>query len=251
MTSRGKKLLIILIPVLITIDTCASEDAYTEARGLIDAFLNVTYGGRNNKFSISEDDEDIIFFTCDAIHIIVETSSYNFIDDMLSYVNRSIGQHGLNNLFEKYYVNTIFDFDVRHFYGPTPYVRNNCISMDPIGSYNIEIVAKKEPSINSLFIFEKNGLKFSSDKFINPLYEQIKSWYTSDACTDFVTFPFVQWNFNILCGKVVSAQLYLEYSTGDFTVWDIINGRVIKKDEYCKINAYNMNSFMFTPYFAF
>lgn len=222
------KKLFLFIVLLCQFDIAKADNtAYYEYRSILDTYKKMLYGDNlkaqrlTTNFYLSNDlddeyiDEENLFITDNTIHFNIEVRKFIFFDKIIDFIVNSVGnQHD----------NSVYDVKVSELFHKEDHdIECDLFQLSPIGSYRFEITKYRELTTSDSFVFSQDGLTFSSDKFLYPIFQKIKDWYVTDYwCFDFGK-EFFQWTFEVLCGQIVKAELLIEYGTGDTIVINLLD----------------------------
>ncbi|MDE6369255.1 MAG: hypothetical protein K2K94_08450 [Muribaculaceae bacterium] len=225
---------VLLLFAVLCIDSIAKPEntAYLECRGVIDAHIKM-FSGRADNFppyfvdrffridsvvsanDIDDDDDDWDPDLCEVIHFNVELDHYNVFEEMISYIAKSERSHSDEYIYH-IRVNELFPYNKK----VDNYV--DCININPNGSYRFKVTRFKEVTITDKFLFKQNGLTFSSNQFLTPIYRKVNNSFITDCWGNWSCDEFVQWTFVVLCGRIVDATLLIEYDTSDIVTIDLM-----------------------------
>ena len=210
-----------------TVSVKADDFAYVEYRGISETFEKTVYGrvliDRPFKTDFhldveygcdSEEDEDFVI-PVDHIRFNMEFEGYDFFDRIIEFVANNIGAEQQNAIFD-IEVSELYQYDDTN-------NRRDFFAISPNGSYKIEIVKYDVLQMFNPFFFKRNGLTFSSEKFLTPLFRSIKNWYVTDGWDFDFGEEYFMWTFEVLCGKIVKAELLIEYNCEERTIINLLD----------------------------
>ncbi len=215
-------ILISLVGVISVHAKCNQDAHYAEYREIYDTFIGdhlykgcfqIRFHADIDLFTDSDDEE--MDWSFNAIHFHVDVDGYDFFDKMIDIINGSLGAH---------HKNSTYDIEVEELftYGDDE-IEDEFVTLSPTGSYRFEITEYRELMTTDLFVFCQDGLTFSSQKFLYPIFRKIKDWYITDYWHFDFGKEYFQWTFEVFCGQIVKAELLIEYGTDEVTVINLLD----------------------------
>lgn len=224
--SWHKKLFLFMVILCQFSITNAGNTVYSEYRGILDAYEKMLYGGKLNtqrfitNFYLRIDSdkdymaEENLFIIDNTIHFNVEVGKFVFFDKIIDFVVNSNGDK--NN-------NSVYDISISELiYQENSDIRDDFLLL-PTGSYRFEITKYRELTTTNSFVFSQDGLTFSSQKFLSPIFRKISDWYITDYWHFDFGKEYFQWTFEVFCGQIVKAELLIEYGTDEATVINLLD----------------------------